>query len=103
MNRQTQIAYRISDKVIESLGVDESKVFSTDKHKDVHVARMMIIYICHTEFNISVGNLSKIFKRTPRNIFYLCMKMKTNIDTYNEDRELYKSTLAYIKSNVKFE
>lgn len=98
MCNDIEIANKICESVSFILNVDSGKLYGKDRSSLVNTARMLAVYICHIDYEISAGTLAKLLRRTSRDVFYLCNKMKSNIETYKNDNDLYKSVSNQVKT-----
>lgn len=86
----------IVEKIASYYGLCPDDIFSRDKHGNVSRARNYAYYILHCECNFSVGQISKAFFRTNRNIFRRISELKYLINNFNEYKKEYEQIIMLL-------
>ena len=94
------IIEQLSIIVAKYFNLREPDLYSKTKKDKVVVAKQLLWYILHVDFNISVGILSKEFLRSKRNIFIAISKIRYGIKSQKFYQELYKNLKEEINSHL---
>jgi chromosomal replication initiation ATPase DnaA len=64
MIRNKLLVEQVADVVCTRLGVDINSVFGLDRHKPISEARILLVYILHKDFGLTIPFLAQEFERS---------------------------------------
>lgn len=84
LTKKKLIIEQVCDVVCTKYGIDINRVFSEDRHKDVSDARIIIVYILHKDFKLSIPFLAEEFNRSTSWVLKKCATKKQHITMYED-------------------
>lgn len=92
------ILVEVTNLCLKHFGLKESDLYSYTRKGDKVLARHLLWYVLHVDYNISTGVLSKEFLRTRRQIFNAINKIKNGIRKQRFYKELYDNFALTLKN-----
>jgi len=83
----------VIDKICAYFKIDKESVIAKSNKQDVSIVRNYIYYILHYEYNFSIGNIAKRFRRCRREIHYRVSEVKYRIEYFPSNKQEYQAII----------
>lgn len=90
----------VCDVVCTEYGIDINYVFSSDRHKKVSDARIIIIYILHKDLGLTVSFLAREFERSTSWVLKKCATKRQHIAMYEDCSDEHERFLKLVKKRL---
>ena len=99
MIRNKLLVEQVADVVCTRLGVDINSVFGLDRHKQISEARILLVYILHKDFGLTIPFLAQEFERSTSWVLKKCATKKQHIAMYDDCYDEHERFLNLIKND----
>lgn len=93
---ELKIIENVEACVCSYFGVNAGKLPSRIKTMNIAMARALLFYILHTDYNISINKIANTYFRTPRLVNWQCEKIRYLIKLKNYSK-MYNDILEAMK------
>lgn len=88
------IIEEMSDFAIKYFKISKHELYDRNREGNKVIARHLLWYVLHVDYNVSTGVLSKEFMRSRRNIFISISKIRHWIKTQRFYKDMYNHFIS---------
>ena len=100
MIKNKLLVEQVADVVCTQLGVDINCLFGMDRHKPISEARILLVYILHKDFGLTIPFLAQEFERSTSWVLKKCATKKQHIAMYEDCYDEHERFLELVKNRL---